>query len=427
MEGIKKTEAFLRKHKMDPQVLDLERESGAFLRQLEAGVRGEVSSLKMIPSYIDPFDSDSIKDRTGKVVAVDAGGTNLRTAIFSMKNKRLTVVRQERGKMPGTEEPISKSLFFEKMVEKMNGFLEESDDVGFCFSYPVEIQPDREGVILSLTKELQVQGIEGTKLAQTLNKVFEEHGKKKKRITVLNDTVATLLSAFADEGSEQEPFDSYVGMIVGTGQNTCYREKGLKGIVNVESGGYSGFTRGDIDRSFAQKTKDPNGQIFEKAISGAYLGGLTYELLLAAERESLFSITGKAGIEALQGLTAKEVVDFYQHGEKGADRLADFCRKEDIVRQAAPLVEALIHRSVKLLWINLYAILKRLSLPKGASLALPVEGSLFYASEKYLEIFDEYQRDIEGRTGVKVQRMKIEQASLKGSAVAAFLYQKKEG
>ena len=116
------------------------------------------------------------------------------------------------------------------------------------------------------------------------------------RFTVLNDTVATMLCGI---GYNNRPYSGYIGFILGTGTNTCYIESlseiakigGGEGnmAVNLESGCYSGFPRGDYDRELDAASQNPGDHLMEKMISGAYLGELVTRTVRGAVREGLFS------------------------------------------------------------------------------------------------------------------------------------------
>ena len=59
--------------------------------------------------------------------------------------------------MYGVKEPISADSFFEKMAEEIDVY--DTDEVGFCFSYPMEILPNNDGRIMWLTKEVKHIGV----------------------------------------------------------------------------------------------------------------------------------------------------------------------------------------------------------------------------------------------------------------------------
>ena len=118
------------------------------------------------------------------------------------------------------------------------------------------------------------------------------------KITVVNDTVATLLAGKAIEKGVR--YSAYLGFILGTGTNVAYIEKNenitkLKDApagamaINTESGGFNKIAQSKFDEAMDKKTADCGNQRFEKMISGAYLGRIGLEVFKAAAREGFFS------------------------------------------------------------------------------------------------------------------------------------------
>lgn len=114
---------------------------------------------------------------------------------------------------------------------------------------------------------------------------------------LVNDTVGTLAGArYWDE-------DVMVAVILGTGTNACYVEQmdaipKLQGnkspsgrtIINTEWGAFSkGLPLTEFDRDMDAASINPGEQIYEKTISGMYLGEIVRRVLLKmAEEGALF-------------------------------------------------------------------------------------------------------------------------------------------
>ena len=97
----------------------------------------------MIPTYIEA-ENEFLKETP--VVAIDAGGTNFRAALlrFTIGGK-LETESVVSGLMPGLDREVSKKEFFDVMSEYIKPLAEKSERIGFCFSYPTEIFPDKDG------------------------------------------------------------------------------------------------------------------------------------------------------------------------------------------------------------------------------------------------------------------------------------------
>ena len=211
---------FLEEHKMRAEDINIQHIVDEFTSEMLKGLEGSESSLRMIPTYIEA-DNQFL---TGvPVVAIDAGGTNFRAALvkFNFQGK-LEVTNMMNAKMPGLEGEISKTEFFQTIAGYVKALAHESDKIGFCFSYPTEILPNKDGKLIHFCKEVQAPGVVGQLIGKNL---LEALGMPEKQIVILNDTVATLLAG--KSASLRHDYDSFIGYILGTGTNTCYIENNL--------------------------------------------------------------------------------------------------------------------------------------------------------------------------------------------------------
>ncbi|MCL2493960.1 MAG: hypothetical protein FWF33_07985 [Clostridiales bacterium] len=371
-------EAFLREQELLADGYDFREEVRRFSDEMERGLRGGPSSLKMLPAYLDAAEAP---DKSADVLAIDAGGTNLRAALVRFRaGQKPEILTQDNTKIPGAAEPIPASGFFDEVAACAAPFAEGTDRVGFCFSYPSVTLPNLDARILYFAKEVEVEGAEGLLVGESLNAAFLRKGFAKKRMTVLNDTVAALLGTLAaGEGLRQE-YGGYLGLVFGTGMNYCYREPSSRMLINTESGGYAGFRRGPCDLVLDGASADPGAQRLEKMVSGAYFGELTLRVLKAAAEEGLFEAETTARIRATGELRAADIaacVDRFA-GDGAADRQA--------VRR---LIDALYDRAAKLLAICAAAMMTRGgdAAPETTRL-LVCEGSSFRYGDRFRERFE---------------------------------------
>ena len=71
------TEEFLLQTGMHPDLIDLQRQTSLFRREMQRGLAGDSSSLPMLPTYLT---TDGVLPADKPVLVIDAGGTNLRLA-----------------------------------------------------------------------------------------------------------------------------------------------------------------------------------------------------------------------------------------------------------------------------------------------------------------------------------------------------------
>ncbi len=432
MDRIEATELavddFLRSQGMHAEALDMEASCGEFLAEMERGLFGEPSSLRMIPTYVE-VDGDAARELP--VVVIDAGGTNFRVATVRFTAEGQPVVeRLSRFEMPGVREPIGATAFFERIALFVERNIEDSDRVGFCFSYPSEIFPNHDGRLLRFCKEVRAKEVEGQIIGQRLNAALAAAGHDRKRIVLLNDTVATLL---AGKSLSTRGYGGYVGFILGTGTNCSYIEPdrnigkiGSVGserqqIINVESGSFAGIRRGSVDLRLDEGTTDPGEYTFEKMISGGYLGELARELFVSAAQAGLLS-AGLAGRLAEAGRIETPEIGAFLASPSSGGRLARFFDAGDRLA-AYLLVDRLVERAAKLSAINLSSVI--LKSGGGKDPMLPVcitaEGSTFYGLPTLRERIDFYLRGyLAGEKRRRYEFVRIENATLIGAAIAGL-------
>ncbi len=180
-------------NRIHPSRIDFPRLCDAFLLEMRRGLEGRPSSLPMIPTYIETARE---VPRGEKVIALDAGGTNLSVAVVSFDPAGKPVIEDlARHRMPGVDEELGREEFFRLMAGFVLPFAGRADRIGFCFSYAAEIMPDKDGKLLHFTKEIKARGVDGR--ADRRESPPRAGGGRRPgppRIVLLNDTVATLLA-----------------------------------------------------------------------------------------------------------------------------------------------------------------------------------------------------------------------------------------
>lgn len=425
---------FLKKYRMDYENINMEDNCKAFITEMENGLEGRAGSLQMLPTYITVAKEIPLEE---PIIVLDAGGTNFRVATcYFDKDKKPVIENYETYRMPGTSGEISKAEFFETMAGYVKGVLHHSKKIGFCFSYPTEVLPNKDGRLLQFSKEVRVRDLIGAVVGETLLKTISDMGLDgDKDIVILNDSVATLLGGKATYLDRE--FDSFIGFILGTGTNTCYIEQnnnikkagdlvGKPGstIINVESGGYSKIPQSLIDEEFDNQTVNPGKYTFEKMISGKYQGGLITTAIKKAAKDGLFSDIFAEKINKIDELTAKDVNDFlyYPYSKSILSKCCSNTADDAIVLYH--LIDCIIERAAKLVAINLSAIL--LKTGYGTNPCKPVcitaEGSTFYKSKFFREKLNCYIKDFLNDTkGLYCEFVKADNATLIGAAIAGLL------
>jgi hexokinase len=422
-----------------------------FCIEAERGLRGEVSSLRMIPSRLNPV-TEPLADKT--VIALDAGGTNLRAARvhFDRQGKPLTESIRK-GPMPGTRGHRSAEEFYHDIAELCVPLFEGGgiEGMGFCFSYPMEMTADGDGLPLSFSKELDAPDAVGKPVGRGLRNALLTLGiKAPERIALLNDTTATLLSGiagipprFRNEAADEAGYGEdavgveagpVIGFILGTGTNIAYpvtsipkiqfESKDHPQIVVAESGNFTFRCRGQLDMEVDAATKNPGCYTSEKAISGAYLGPLSLHILKRAVRDGLVRFKKSAALLEMPLLQTRELNEFlnnplalkgplgslFDRGERGA--LASVSYIASIISTRAALLAA----------VTIAGAVEHINagFDPHAPLRIAVEGTTYV---RYFQIRKALESQLHSLLSAHSPRYytisPVEQASLLGAAVAA--------
>jgi hexokinase len=419
------TRTFLARHGMAPESVDFPSVTAAFLGDMTAGLAGEPSSLRMIPTYLSP---EGTLPLGVPAAVIDAGGTNFRTALVAFTEAGPEIDRFKLSRMPGSDKPVSWDEFISFAADRLLPLLDQAKAVGFCFSYPTEETPDRDGRLITLTKQVALNGFEGRLICSDLKAELAERGVGTRAVTLLNDTPAVLLSgAFMLRSGG---YDGLVGLISGTGTNTCCAlpaaaipKLGCDGkgrmLINLESGGFSRLPRGDFDAALDNRTTDPGAYRHEKMTSGAYIGELCRLTLCGAAADGLFLARTASQLFTPGALCAAEA----DRLASGADDGGLFGSDRDR-RMAAEICRAVFDRAARCIACNLAAIL--ILTDAGTAPERPtcvcVDGSMFSRSIIFRPLLERYLAvSVAECFGRHAVLRTTDNATLLGAAAAALL------
>ncbi|MCR5217503.1 hexokinase [Treponema sp.] len=313
----KAAQAFLGRHNFQHHI-DVNTVAESILFDMDEGLCHRKAGQDMILTYSNPPESMPVNKT---VIVIDAGGTNFRSCLVTFDDKgQPSISEMEKTKMPGVEKELSKKEFFDQFAVNLEHLKDKASQIGFCFSYPMTITEDGDGVLIGFAKEVKAPEVNGCHVGAELKKALKEHGwKNELEVVLMNDTVSALLAGAAGT-PEGKKYSSYIGFILGTGMNGAYiqsedaRYPGLKKqIVVCESGKFTMLPSSDFDRAFDAKSQKPGTSILEKQCSGAYFGPVAWEMVSCAAKEGLFSAEFASKLLALPGLTLIEV-DRFLHG-----------------------------------------------------------------------------------------------------------------
>uniref|UniRef100_A0A4W3JSF4 hexokinase n=1 Tax=Callorhinchus milii TaxID=7868 RepID=A0A4W3JSF4_CALMI len=256
----------------------------------------------MLPTFVRSTPDGTEK---GDFLALDLGGSNFRILRVKVSHERQQRVEME-SKIYSTPKDIvhgSGAQLFDHVAECLGEFLEKQEikdkklPLGFTFSFPCRQTKLDESILITWTKGFKASGVEGSDVVKLLRKAIDKRGEYDVDImAVVNDTVGTMMTCgFDDQRCE-------VGLIIGTGTNCCYMEElrhidlveGDEGrmCINIEWGGFGDdgsleHIRTEFDREIDRGSLNPGKQMFEKLISGMYMGELVRLILVKMAKEGL--------------------------------------------------------------------------------------------------------------------------------------------
>ena len=404
-----------------PDCIDAGELTEEIYRHMERGLQGEEGSMMMIPAYL--FADGEIR-MDEPVAVIDAGGTNLRAAkvVFTENGPEIPEIRRSR--MPGTERSVTPDEMYDEFVRRILPLMPESVRVVLCFSYAFQSLPDGEARIITMGKEVAVEGCEGSLIRAGMEEAFRRAGYQgTPRITVLNDTAAVLYSALT-AGSRNA-----VGFILGTGMNSAYFEKteNITKIppvdrgsmaVNMESAYFSAVPSGIIDARIDSGSRNRGAALFEKMVSGAYLGEIASLSALELCERGLLSEKAGCFLREKGYIRAKDMADFL---EKREGPCVEMCEGKDDAKTLDELFESVERRSGKLVACLVSAVVKRIRSNGGEGTTdIAVDGSTICLNSMILEEFTEWLDMLLGDPAAYRLIMQDDDTII-GSAAAAFL------
>lgn len=401
-----------------------------FLSEMEKGLKGEPSSLRMIPTYVGV---NGKIPQGAKAAVLDAGGTNFRSAVVSIPP---TIEDKKNQPMPGAKSDVTEDEFYGAFAEELKRVAPKATvkKYGWCFSYNCDATPELDAKLNCWTKGVRAPTIVGQYVGKELLKRLGGG-----EIAIVNDTVATLLAAKATEGNKT--YSSYLGFILGTGTNTAYVEKNrnivkLQGldpsgsmIINAESGSFDKLAQSNFDKAMDQKTQDPGHNPLEKMIAGGYLGGVGLELYKAAAKAGLFSAKAASAIGGIGALETMDLDNFCAAFKKeGRDNPLDaiFADPDD-AKMARRLGIPVFERAAVLTAIHLaaFCIKSGEGADDSAPIAINADGSTYYKT-RAIPFAATVKKELDD---MLVQRRNIhycitpqvDDAPMVGAAIAAML------
>ncbi|XP_018617907.1 hexokinase-2 [Scleropages formosus] len=279
--------------------------SKRFRREMDRGLGRDTNptaAVKMLPTFVRSTPDGTEK---GDFLALDLGGTNFRVLLVKVSDNGKQKVEMENQIYAIPEDLMrgSGTQLFDHIAECLANFMEKLGikdrklPLGFTFSFPCKQTKIDESFLVTWTKGFKCSGVEGKNVVDLLRKAIKKRGDFDIDIVaVINDTVGTMMTCGYDDHRCE------IGLIIGTGTNACYMEEmrnlelvdGDEGrmCVNMEWGAFGDDgalddLRTEFDKEIDAGSLNPGKQLFEKMISGMYMGELVRLILVKMAKEGL--------------------------------------------------------------------------------------------------------------------------------------------
>ncbi|KAG8184536.1 hypothetical protein JTE90_012625 [Oedothorax gibbosus] len=292
----KKVDAILKDFTLSNDVLL--KVSSLLLQEFNNGLGAnthQTATVKMFPTFVRDVPNGT---ENGKFLALDLGGTNFRVLCIDLDGEQFNMMN-EIYEIPQSIMLGSGEQLFDHIAECLSHYLEtlglthRTLPLGFTFSFPCIQKGLTSAILVGWTKGFNCAGVQGEDVVQLLREAV-----KRRRsvdidvVAIVNDTTGTLMSC------AHKNKDCRLGLIVGTGTNACYMER-LENvetwtgdqnapeqvIINTEWGAFGDnrcldFLRTVFDEQIDECSLNKGKQLFEKMISGMYMGEIVRRIVV---------------------------------------------------------------------------------------------------------------------------------------------------
>ncbi|KFX96245.1 hypothetical protein V490_03440 [Pseudogymnoascus sp. VKM F-3557] len=291
-----------------------------FMRQMHEGLSVDGGAMAQIPTYVTTVPDGTEK---GLYLALDLGGTNVRVCSVDLHgDTTLTAVQSKTAIPPALMHAATFRELLHFLAQQIELFLQTYHDdllqahrarkaeasrdallkLGFTFSFAFKQLALNRGTLLYWTKGFNIPDAMGQELCGLLQEELDALNVPVLVAALVNDTVGTLVAR-----SYQSPgaTTTLLGAIFGTGTNGAYVEKYAnitKMLPPQSEGGAAPTPSGDMilntewgsfdpelsflpntpyDVAVDRESVHPGIQMFEKRVSGLFLGETLRHALLA--------------------------------------------------------------------------------------------------------------------------------------------------
>ncbi|XP_020607641.1 hexokinase-2-like [Orbicella faveolata] len=398
------------------------------------------SPIKMLPTYVRAIPDGT---ESGDFLALDLGGTNFRVLLISIQPGGEV-------KMESDIYPLDQALMTSDaqtlfdyiagciaLFVKKNQLKDKSLPLGFTFSFPVKQLSLTSGLLIRWTKGFSATGVENEDVIKLLQEALVRNGVSSTVdvVALVNDTTGTMMSCALSNPNVS------AGLILGTGTNACYMEsldnvpkwdgdqnEPRQVIINTEWGAFGdngswNHLRTKYDEQVDRESINPGMQLFEKMISGMYLGELARLVCMdLVAKKLLFKGQVSEKFKTKNSFFTKFVSDIESHERYKIDEVLNEMKlnaSESDIEILQQVCAAVSKRAARLAAGGLATIVKKTN---RHTTTIAVDGSLFKKHPRFKHYMEETLHEILPQANITL--MLSEDGSGKGAALIAAVASK---
>ncbi|XP_022949679.1 probable hexokinase-like 2 protein [Cucurbita moschata] len=267
------------------------------------GTRGK-ATLKMLVSYADAFPNG---DEEGFYYGVNLRGTNflILCARLGGKNAPISDIHREEISIPSNVMNGNSEDLFDFIAAEVAKFVSahpenenepvKRTELGFTLSYPVDDAAATLGNVIKWDS-FSADDTVGKNMVKNINRALNKHGVNLRVSAMVDDTVGNLA------GGRYYCRDSVAAITLGMGTNAAYIESAqelahLNGPsrtsremgISMEWGNFRSphLPITEFDACLDSESLNPGSQVFQKLVSGTYLGEIVRRVLVKMAQETL--------------------------------------------------------------------------------------------------------------------------------------------
>ncbi|XVF59180.1 hypothetical protein PTKIN_Ptkin07bG0254700 [Pterospermum kingtungense] len=390
--------------------------ANAMVADMEASLSSSdeaANTLNMLVSYVSPLPN-GINEK-GMYYGVNLRESNLLMVCARLegKNEPISDLYREEISVPSNVMHGTSQELYDYIAVEIARFIlahpENSDEIaangkklGFTLSYEEEQATASSGSPIKW-KNFSADDAEGKELIKEINRALEKHGVNMRVYALVDDTVGNLA------GGRYYNKDTVAAITLGMGTNASYVDTAQsatrwqdslpkKGeiVISMEWGNFNSchLPRTQDDASLDSESSNPGRQIFQKLISGMYLGEIVRRVLVKmAQEAALFgqSVPPKLLIPYL--LRSPDMAAMHQDTSEDHEVVNEKLKEifgitstpmaREIVAEVCDIVT---ERGARLAGAGIVAIIKKLGRIASRRSVIIIEGGLY----EHYRIFRNY-------------------------------------